>query len=458
MIAAVARIERNEEFGYKTLVSQRPEHNSRYSIERHQPEYRAKEDEIACNLFQDHFVHILILIQSKTPCAMFANINAAQLGATSLPRSLSRPMTLHQPSHQFNPDHIVNLHRQGKNNNTTRSFSTKISSTRGKYAELLQGSESAQEEMRWSIATVIENIGASADGSVRTLVLSVEDAVNIGDGRRVRHVQEHTRWLDDYQYPGQFVAIRYEKTGTMDEGAESSKPIVAKHLVALSSSPYVARSTSATLDAAIVEILVSRQGGEDEAALAELAPGSRFHVSEVIGRGFSSLFNSIVGLQSSLEEGRPLLMVAVGSRGIAPLRAALSWTPILAHATAHPINLVYAAESQSSAAYLLEWDSWRDAGVSVTPIYVGDIRRNGNGSGPATGTAAGSAHVLALGEALEIALFGGERGLVGALGGADPREAAVVMSGVPGDVAAHLTRRLTHGGVQSERLLFCDFF
>ena len=58
-IAAVAKIERNEEFGYKTLVSQRPEHNSRYSIERHQPEYRAKEDEIACNLFQDHIVHIL---------------------------------------------------------------------------------------------------------------------------------------------------------------------------------------------------------------------------------------------------------------------------------------------------------------------------------------------------------------------------------------------------------------
>ncbi len=311
--------------------------------------------------------------------------------------------------------------------------------------------------MRWSIATVIENIGASADGSVRTLVLSVEDAVTYGDGRRVKHVQEHTRWLDEYQYPGQFVAIRYEKSGTMDE-EDSPQPLVAKHLVALSSSPYVARSTSATLDAAIVEILVSRQGGEDEAALAELAPGARFHVSEVIGRGFSSLFNSIVGLQSSLEEGRPLLMVAVGSRGIAPLRAALAWTPVLAHATQHSINLVYAAESQSSAAYLLEWDSWRDAGVGVHPIYVGDVSGNGSGRSAATGTAAGEAHVLALGEALEIALFGGERGLVGALGGADPREAAVVMSGVPGDVAAHLTRRLTHGGVQSERLLFCDFF
>ncbi|KAG7667718.1 hypothetical protein NADE_002642 [Nannochloris sp. 'desiccata'] len=406
------------------------------------------------------------------------------MAVSPLARPPARPMNVLQRSHIFSSravDHKSHHRSHLVFHHSNRSSTTQISSTRGKYADLLQGSKPAQDEMRWSVATVIENIGASADGSVRTLVLSVEDAVTYGDGRRVRHVQENTRWLDEYKFPGQFVAIRYEKTGTMDDGERykdnssssnggtappindsatlsSSEPIVAKHLLALSSSPYVSRSASATLDAAIVEILVSRHGGEDEAALAELAPGARFHVSEVIGRGFSSLFNSIVGLQSCLEEGRPLLMVAVGSRGIAPLRAALAWTPVLAHATQHPINLVYAAESQSSAAYLLEWDSWREAGVGVHPIYVGDITRNGNASGAATGTAAGSAHVLALGEALEIALFGGERGLVGALGGADPREAAVVMSGVPGDVAAHLTRRLTHGGVQSERLLFCDFF
>jgi hypothetical protein len=404
---------------------------------------------------------------------MFSDIKALQMSVKPFTRSPARPINSFQPSHMISPAIALNHHhhRSFLHHSSTpskRCSTTKIASTRGKYAELLQGSKSAQDEMRWSIATVIENIGASADGSVRTLVLSVEDAVTYGDGRRVRHVQETQRWLDSYKYPGQFVAIRYEKSGAMDDtsngssssssSSSSSQPIVAKHLVALSSSPYVARSTSATLDAAIVEILVSREGGEDEAALAELAPGARFHVSEVIGRGFSSLFNSIVGLQSSLEEGRPILMVAVGSRGIAPLRAALAWTPVLAHATSFPVNIVYAAESQSSAAYLLEWDSWREAGVGVHPIYVGDITRNGSSSGAATGTEAGSAHVLALGEALEIALFGGERGLVGALGGADPRDAAVVMSGVPGDVAAHLTRRLTHGGVQSERLLFCDFF
>lgn len=40
----------------------------------------------------------------------------------------------------------------------------------------------------------------------------------------------------------------------------------------------------------------------------------------------------------------------------------------------------------------------------------------------------------------------------------DPREAAVLLSGVPSDVAAHLSRRLAAAGVSSERLLVCDFF
>lgn len=343
-----------------------------------------------------------------------------------------------------------------------RRPATPLRATRGRYADLLQGSQAAQEEMSWSTAVVVENKEASADGSVRTLVLSVDDAVIYGDGRRVRHVLDTQRWQDDYQVPGQFVAVRYAAGGGSLEpdAAAAGRTAVARRLLALASSPYEVRSSSAALDAAIVEVLVSRGGGGDEAALAALAPGSLFQVSEVIGRGFCSLFNSAVSLQSALEEGRPLLMVGVGPRGIAPLRAALAWTPVLAHATAHPCNLVYAAEAQASAAYLLEWDSWREAGVEVHPIYVdmgGAAGGAASGAGGGAGSG-GSTHVLALGEALEVALFGGERGLVGALGGGDPREAAVVMSGVPGDVAAHLTRRLTHGGVQSERLLFCDFF
>ena len=47
---------------------------------------------------------------------------------------------------------------------------------------------------------VVENREASVDGSVRTLLLSVEDRVNFLEGRKVRHVQENRRWIDDYRW------------------------------------------------------------------------------------------------------------------------------------------------------------------------------------------------------------------------------------------------------------------
>ena len=36
-----------------------------------------------------------------------------------------------------------------------------------------------------------------------------------------------------------------------------------------------------------------------------------------------------------------------------------------AYATAHRVAVYYVAESQANAAYLLEWDAWRDAGVRL---------------------------------------------------------------------------------------------
>ena len=57
---------------------------------------------------------------------------------------------------------------------------------------------------------------------------------------------------------------------------------------------------------------------------------------------------------------------------------------------------------------------------------------------------------------LEAAIFGGDQGLAGALGG-DPKECAVLMSGLPGSVVAAITRRFTLEGVTRERILFCDF-
>jgi hypothetical protein len=41
---------------------------------------------------------------------------------------------------------------------------------------------------------------------------------------------------------------------------------------------------------------------------------------------------------AALEERRNLLLLAVGARGIAAARAALNWTPVLAHATQHKVR------------------------------------------------------------------------------------------------------------------------
>lgn len=310
----------------------------------------------------------------------------------------------------------------------------------------VESQRDGKDRFRWSQATVIENYEASADGSVRGLVLSVSDAVVYADGRRVRHVQKARRWLDDYKAPGQCVAVKYKNVTENNKSENGSGNLdsmhVASHLFGLGTSPYEARSSSATLDAAIVELVVDQKNDE---SLAAMEPGSLLHVSQVLGRGFTSLFNSHIGIQSALEEGRPLLMIAVGSRGVAPVRAALNWTPVLAHASTHPCSVFYAmngCSSLASAPYLVEWDAWREAGVRVHPIPVeGDYDFSS------------SSNLLS---ALENALFHEHHGLLGCLGKRQPGEAAVILSGVPRVVAAQLTRRLTQAGIQSEQLLVSD--
>ncbi|PSC75462.1 adenylate kinase [Micractinium conductrix] len=311
----------------------------------------------------------------------------------------------------------------------------------GGLAGLAQRAQERPQEVEWLRATVVENKEASADGSARTLLLSVEDAVTFLEGRKVRHVQEKRRWVDEYTVPGQFVAVRYCASGGSTEGCSELR--VARCLQSLASSPYEARRDSALLDASLVELLVSRAGDEDERTLAELGPGSMIDVSAVAGDGFASLFNQSINLAAAMENGHPLVMLCAGSRGIAPVRAALSWTPVLAHASNSCVALYYVADSPSSAAYLVEWDTWREAGAQVHPLYR-QLEGSGNGGPP-------SEEVL-----LERALFGGERGLAAVLGGAHARDAAVLMSGLEGEAAAHLTRRLSAAGVPSERIMLCD--
>ena len=200
-----------------------------------------------------------------------------------------RPNTPSPSSHHHHRLHNINRH----------PHSTTLCHASSKYAALLRGSEAAQEDIHWTSATVINNHEASVDGSARTLVLSIEDAQTFGDERRrARSTVQTKRWLDEFNVPGQFVAVRYNKNGGSLDSTDintTSPTTVVNHFIALASSPYEARATSAALDAAIVEVLVSRNGSDDEKALAELGPGSLIQVSEVIGRGFQSLFNSIVG-------------------------------------------------------------------------------------------------------------------------------------------------------------------
>ena len=126
-------------------------------------------------------------------------------------------------------------------------------------------------------ATVIENRAESADGSARTLLLSVEDAVSFLDaGRRqsVRSRQASSRWLDDYWAPGQQVAVRVPVESSSSSESEIHDFRELSRLFSLSSSPYEARRESSRLDASIVEILVDRsRGGADDELLGSLAPG-----------------------------------------------------------------------------------------------------------------------------------------------------------------------------------------
>jgi hypothetical protein len=225
-----------------------------------------------------------------------------------------------------------------------------------------------------------------------------------------------------------------------------------------------------------------------------------------------------------LEAGHPLVVVAAGVRGIAPVRAALSWTPVLAHAGSSRVAVFYLADSPPSAAYLAEWDDWREAGVSrrcvwvpgggrgagsavfkqqaqaqrrlvswrqakracclsqrdfslrvrvwpvaekarhgsrvfdpplpgpaplqasLTPLYLAD------GGGSSNGGGSPGAEQL-----LDGSLFRGPGGLQGLLGGAKPADAAVLLSGLEGELAASLTRKLTQHGFSSERVMVCEY-
>lgn len=142
------------------------------------------------------------------------------------------------------------------------------------------------------------------------------------------------------------------------------------------------------------------------------------------------------------QEGRPVLCIAVGMRGMVPIRALLSWTPMLAHATARKVSCLYVERAPTTAGFVVEWDKWREAGIGLHTTYLGE-----------DGDLTDEARVM---EALDSGLFLREGGFNSLAGSAS--ECLVVMAGLTGVQASNVCKRLGAKGVRHERMLFADFF
>lgn len=112
-------------------------------------------------------------------------------------------------------------------------------------------------------------------------------------------------------------------------------------------------------------------GSVNGASLDTLPIGTNLEVSAADGSGFCSLFDATESFQSALTRGRSLLLVGACGPGIAALRAVLAWTPVLTHATRHGVAVVLAATCPAAAPFVLEWDAWRQAGVSSDVLSTG---------------------------------------------------------------------------------------
>merc|ERR1712150_266647 len=108
------------------------------------------------------------------------------------------------------------------------------------------------------------------------------------------------------------------------------------------------------------------------------------------------------------------------------------WTPVQAHATEHRVALLYLCKNAGSAAYLKDWDGWRETGITVTPVYYSEDSDNGS---PITDE-----------DALDRLALAVYKSLIGG----SPAQSSVLISGLPGTVATGLSRRLAMDGVSRE--------
>ena len=289
-------------------------------------------------------------------------------------------------------------------------------------------------DMKFQEATVVKNEAASLDGNVRLLTLSVADDVEMLYGRKSNKM-EGEKLCDSFTMPGQFVALKRKETGAL-----------CSHLFSLASSPYESHRDSYGIDASMIQIGVDAlHGGADDKAIAVLGPGAELDVSQVIGRGFASLLGSSSSIPSAIESGSPMLLIGIGNRGLISLRPLLNWTPVLAHAGSKKVSAIYLTKNSQSAAFLPGWDLWREAGIDFTPIYS-EIYD------PELPTNKDESLYL-----LEKALFLRPGGLSSLCSG-PPSSCTVVIAGASGELASLLVKKLSSAGVQSDSILFCDFF
>lgn len=78
-----------------------------------------------------------------------------------------------------------------------------------------------------------------------------------------------------------------------------------------------------------------------------------------------------------------MIIVASGAGGIGTARSAICWDALAASATECPVVVVYIVEAKESAAFMLEWDSWKAMGVHLIPVYIfdGDSDTDGDNGG-----------------------------------------------------------------------------
>ncbi|KAF5841870.1 hypothetical protein DUNSADRAFT_10576 [Dunaliella salina] len=201
------------------------------------------------------------------------------------------------------------------------------------------------KDIHFTGCTVMFNEALNLEGSSRLLKLSIPDSPTILYGKKIQGVVGSERWIDSYTCPGQLVALKLP-------GRD-----VSKRLYSIASTPYESRSESSSLAASLIEVVAERAVGEDDEALSNLGPGAELEVSQVIGRGFSSVLGSGMGILGALESGQPLLVIGMGLRGMVPCRALLSWVPVQAHATRAKVSCLYLTPSPQDAAFIPEWDA-----------------------------------------------------------------------------------------------------